>query len=404
MPIRSSFASLGRLARSFGVAAICAGCVRSPPPAPVPPAPTPSGANAENLDPAEMNFLPSIVASARRLVNDVQKESGPLFRRDAHAKAHGCLTADFHVRDDLPEELRTGVFVAGHTYGAWIRFSNGNAEVRPDGSRDARGMAIKLVGVAGPKLLRSRDEANATTQDFLMINHPVFFNRNPEEYESFIRYQSDGSQFGYFFEDLNPLHWRLRELLLGARLLVHSENPLYEQYYSMTAYALGVDASGAGAGPPPYRRAMKYSARGCTPPDHLHADHHDDDYLRSTLAEHFAKDSGCFEFLVQVQDPAHDMPIEDPTVLWKESDAPFQKVATIHIPPQQFDTPDRNAYCENLSFTPWHGHTDHRPLGGLNRIRKAVYEGISIYRHARNGIDVCEPTDLSISLPGPKCP
>ncbi|NJD32830.1 MAG: catalase, partial [Gammaproteobacteria bacterium] len=130
-----------------------------------------------------MNLLPGILASGRQLVDDVQKQSGPAFRRDAHAKAHGCLRAEFTVRHDLPEALRNGVFVPGRTYKAWVRFSNGNAYLQPDATKDARGMAIKLMGVQGPKLLTSPDEANAQTQDFLMINYPVFFNRDPAEYE-----------------------------------------------------------------------------------------------------------------------------------------------------------------------------------------------------------------------------
>src|SRR5262245_61362779 len=30
--------------------------------------------------------------------------------RDAHAKAHGCVKADFKVKADIPAELRRGVF------------------------------------------------------------------------------------------------------------------------------------------------------------------------------------------------------------------------------------------------------------------------------------------------------
>jgi catalase len=378
-----------RLLAALAWAALLAGC---------------SGANPpvdEKLDPEEMNSLPSILASARQLVDEVQKQSGPTFRRDAHAKAHGCVTAEFTVRDDLPEELRTGVFIPGHTYRAWIRFSNGNAAVLPDDKPDARGMAIKLMGVDGPKLLTSADEKDAKTQDFLMINYPVFFNRDVAEYEELIRYQADGSKYGYFLQGLNPAHWKLRELFIGSRILGRIANPLYAQYYSMTAYALGVE-QGQGD-PPPYRHAMKYSARGCTPADHRSPDRSQDNYLRQGLAEDLAKSDACFEFLVQVQDPTKNMPIEDPTVRWSERDAPYQRVATIRIPKQVFDTRARNTFCENLSFSPWHGHVDHRPLGGLNRIRKAVYEGIAVYRHLRNGTDFREPTSWCVTAQGAAC-
>jgi hypothetical protein len=70
------------------------------------------------------------------------------------------------------------MFVPGTTYQAWIRFSNGSGDpTRADIKRDARGMAIKVMGVPGKKLLD--DESAATTQDFIMINHPVFFATDP---------------------------------------------------------------------------------------------------------------------------------------------------------------------------------------------------------------------------------
>jgi hypothetical protein len=83
------------------------------------------------------------------------------------------------------------------------------------------------------------------------------------------------------------------------------------------------------------------------------------------------------------------MPVEDPTIPW---DAPYQKVATIRIPPQTFDTPEQLAFCENLSFTPWHALPEHRPLGGINRARKAVYAAVSAQRHELNGVPEREPT------------
>ena len=49
-----------------------------------------------------------------------------------------------------------------------------------------------------------------------------------------------------------------------------------------------------------------------------------------------------------------------------------------------FDTPAQNLQCDNLSFNPWHALPEHRPIGGINRLRKAVYEAVSIYRLERN--------------------
>jgi catalase len=94
--------------------------------------------------------------------------------RDAHAKTHGCVRATFDVDAGLLNELSQGVFVPRKRYKAWIRFSNGDSEINPDKTKDARGMAIKLTGVEGEKMLP--EEKDAKTQDFIMLNHPFFFN------------------------------------------------------------------------------------------------------------------------------------------------------------------------------------------------------------------------------------
>src|SRR5262249_4590666 len=64
---------------------------------------------------------------------------------------------------------------------AWIRFSSGAK--RDDSQRDAHGMAVKLMGVPGEKILDG--ERHAPTQDFVMVDNPVFFIRNALDYAAF---------------------------------------------------------------------------------------------------------------------------------------------------------------------------------------------------------------------------
>ena len=85
------------------------------------------------------------------------------------------------------------------------------------------------------------------------------------------------------------------------------------------------------------------------------------------------------------------MPVEDTTVEWSEKDSPFVPVARLDIPPQQFEA--NNSVCEGLSFSPWHSLPEHRPIGVMNRIRKAVYLEVSRYRRQMNGVPLCEPKD-----------
>lgn len=73
--------------------------------------------------------------------------------------------------------------------------------------------------------------------------------------------------------------------------------------------------------------------------------------------------------------------VEDACNSWPEEKFPFVTVARITIEPQDFDAPARRALCEGLFFSPWHGVTSLRPLGGINRMRRAVYEASSGFRH-----------------------
>jgi len=96
------------------------------------------------------------------------------------------------------------------------------------------------------------------------------------------------------------------------------------------------------------------------------------------------------EFLIQPR-TSSSMDVEDSRTEWKEAQAPFYRVATIHIPAQVFDTPAQNQFCENLSFTPWHALPEQKPLGVTNRLRKVIYDHMSRVRHEMNATKRQEP-------------
>jgi hypothetical protein len=324
------------------------------------------------------------------------------FKRDAHLNPHGCVTAEFHVLPKLDPRLQQGVFSQpDKRFPVWVRFSNGTMadDTKPDG----RGMAIKLLGVQGEKLMD--DERQAQTQDFVMVNYPTFFLRDPEEYLEFFNKQVDGEQFGYFI-GWNPLAWHLREFRLGLELLTQKvASPLATTYFSMLPFKLGnalnVKYSALPCAP---NEAIDEPGR-CEPLEHAMPDELGPHYLREALVDDLrprAPASGQetpgarFVFRVQVQDPQRNMPIEDPTIEWTESASPYVAVAELTIPRQRFDSERQNAFCESLSFTPWHALPAHRPIGGLNRARRVLYEAIAKERHQGNRIPRLEPTGLDI--------
>ena len=299
-------------------------------------------------------------------------------RRDAHPKAHGCVKAEFQVDDELDPRFSKGVFTPGKTYQAWIRFSNGNPDPnKPDIQGNERGMSIKLLDIPGTKVLES--ESQDTTQDFIMMSNPTFFLKDPTKTAAFfteLGSDSIWSKLGIPF----TLGFHGTETLLKINSKKIS-NPMQTRYWSPVPYQLGTG---------PDRQVIKFSARPCSTATDAFPKHPGPNFLREAMSNSLKKGDACMEFLIQPRTSAR-LDVEDAIDEWTESEAPFYKVATIRIPAQVFDTPEQQAFCENLSYTPWHALPEHRPLGGINRLRKVVYERISLVRHEMNQADRKEP-------------
>ncbi|EPL14902.1 catalase family protein [Pseudomonas sp. CF161] len=329
----------------------------------------------EQIPPGEAAMTQGIIQTAVRIVD--QHREGTRYLRDAHAKAHGCVKAEVQVLEQLAPELRQGVFAEpGKTWQASIRLSNGNAYPQFDSIRDARGMAIKLLDVAGPQLLK--DQPLRTEQDFVMFNHPNFFVSDVAEYAQNVAAQADGKKVLAFFPGWDPRSWQVRHLFIALSTLSPAPaSPTQTTYFSVSPYKFGSANAKFRVAPDP----------ASCPSYELPAQNQDlPNFLRSALTQQLSTDrvAACFVLQIQRQDPSKYMPLEDTSIEWRESDAPFETVARVRIAPQDFDTPAQNLACDNQSFNPWFGLEEHRPIGGINRLRKAVYEAVSDYRHSRN--------------------
>jgi hypothetical protein len=296
--------------------------------------------------------------------------------RDAHPKQHGLVKAEFIVEPDLPVELRVGIFKESRTYPAWIRFSNQNSPPLPDKDKDIRGMAIKLMGVEGKKLIEGKE--NEQTQDFLLISTDVFVTKDVVEFEKLINSLVSGRiKLIFFF---------LTHLRVAFNLLTSNKrfaSPLEARYWSTTPYLFG-------------SKAVKYSAKPSSSLKSKVPKNPSDNYLREAMAERLAACEVTFDFMIQFQKNTRTMPIEDPGKRWSQKDSPFIKAATIKIPVQEFDSPEQIEFGDNLSFTPWHSLPEHRPLGGINRARKIVYEALSEFRHQCNNVPQKEPAGFEL--------
>ena len=329
----------------------------------------------EEIPADEAALTQGIIEDAIRIVEQHRDNTRVL--RDAHAKAHGCVKAQVTVLQNLVPELRHGVLAEpGKTWQAWMRLSNGNAYPQFDSARDARGMAIKLLDVPGDKLLSSK--ATAANQDFVMFNHPVFFVRDVAEYKQNFAAQASGQKIQAFFPSWDPRSWEIRHLIIALKTLAPApDSPVSATYNSIAPFKLG---------PHNIKYRVVPDPQSCPPYQLPEQNTALPNFLRNALYQQLSLDRvpACFALQVQRQNPDYYMPIEDTSVQWSEDISPFETVATVRVEPQDFDTREQNLACDNLSFNPWHALPEHRPIGGINRLRKAVYEAVSVYRHQRN--------------------
>lgn len=345
-------------------------------------------AKFETVPSNESGQIGEIVSLTEQLLK--KRYGDGLARRGVHPKDHGCVMADFTVNPDIPEKYRVGFLSKpGQSYKAWVRFSNATGIVTPDVTGKgavSRGMAIKLMGVEGAALL---DEPGGRTQDFLLINQPMFAFPDVSEYLEATKIQLANNEdiLPYFKPPLSEKRKTTLHILINIIQPTQLANPLDATYFSASPFLFGPD------------RAAKFSAKPREPANlSLTPQNAPLNYLREAMKRSLNLTEGkaaVFDFRVQLRpegagdDLEKSYPIENASAQWSEQDAPFLPVATITIGKQNFDNPLQVTECEHLVFTPWHSLAEHQPIGGVNRMRLGVYKASSQFRAQSR-----EPTDF----------
>lgn len=318
---------------------------------------------------------------AAKMVNEFEAQVTRMYAdkkmfRQVHTKMHGCVKGTFSIERNLPDKLKVGVFKEPKDYQAWIRFSNGNTKPQKDKKKDIRGVAIKLMGVQGEKILNTSPFLES--QDFLLMSSETFFAKSINELSKLLSAVTKPYKIQSLFYVLkNPL--LLSTLKRVSKTMINCDNPLNIPYWSTQPYQFGK-----------ITKAVKYHLRPSPDNKIIVENTTDYNYLRHNLAQTLNDYEAKFDFFVQFQTDADAMPIEDPTVAWTSQ---YVKLATLTIYRQEFDSNAQIEFGDNLSFNPWHSLPEHRPLGSFNRVRRRVYETMSRFRHDKNKLPVFEPTD-----------
>jgi catalase len=310
--------------------------------------------------------------------------------RSVHAKAHGILEGKMTVRDGLPSEFAQGLFAKPGEHPIYMRVSTNAGDILPDAVSLPRGLAIKVVGVEGARLTG----ADGNNQDFIMVNGPVFQTPDPKKFLSSLKLlakttdRMEGAKT-VMSSVLQTVNKGLEAVGVSSPTVqslggAPNVDPLGETYFSVTPFRYG-------------DYVAKFRVKPISPDltkrtGTLIDASVRENAIRETVQAEMQETRGVWEFQVQLCLNTDAQPIEDPTVEWKEDEAPFVTVATLTAGPQDsWSDAKVQKVDEEMRFSIWTGLADHQPLGGINRVRKETYQYSAEFRAKFNGCPFHEP-------------
>jgi len=299
------------------------------------------------------------------------------FERGGNTKTHGIVRAEFIVHDDLPPELRRGIFAQPRTYPAWVRFSGPGPYITPDiDDVGFMSIGIKLMRVAGPKLM----EEEKFTQDMFAVSTPTFVTPDVRANAQLQIESLKNAQIFYF---LNLHQHHVLDLIMQSLWIKTQSSPFEAPYFSCVPYLLGEGQAMQYSVWPKIERRTRIPRLPFRPPD---------DYLRDAMVAALNSGDVELDIRLQLQRDSHLMPLENNAVLWPEKLSPRISAATLRMPRQKFDSAEQLDFAKKLSYNPWHCIAEHRPLGNQNRARRRMYWALATLRHNMNATPHYEPT------------
>ncbi len=346
----------------------------------------------ETFQDDEVETIAGVNAAFDKILETTAQDYGHAVR-SVHAKAHAILQGTMTIARDLPPELAQGMFAAPGEHKVFMRLSTNSGDILPDAISLPRGLAIKVLDVPGERL----PGADGRTQNFVMVNGPVFQAKTTDKFLGNLKLLAGTT------DRLEGAKKVMSTVMRGVNTALEAVglespkiqslggapnvDPVGETYHSVTPFRYGDYIAKFAVVPvsPGLTARTKQTIDGSEGPD----------VIRDTLQREMRETDGVWEFRVQLCRDLDKQPIEDPTMAWKEDDAPFQTVATIHAGPQDsWDAEQVQAVNEEMRFSPWIGLAAHRPLGNINRARKAPYEHSAAFRARFNQCPIHEPGEM----------
>jgi hypothetical protein len=316
--------------------------------------------------------------------------------RSVHAKSHGVLRGELVVLEGLPPVLAQGMFAKPGRYDVVMRLSTIPGDILDDSVSTPRGLAVKVIGVQGPRLPGSEGDS---TQDFVMVNGPAFGAPTPEKFLGLLKLVAATTDRAPGLKKVLSTVARATEAVIeafggksGAVIALGGQKETHilgETFYSQTPFLYGHYIAKFSFAPRGGLELLTGKALDMT----------DTNALRDAVRQHFAAMGGEWELRVQLCTDLTSMPIEDASVAWPEDKSAYVPVARLRAPPQDSWSDATVAEIdEGMAFSPWHGLAAHRPLGAVNRTRRATYASSAKFRASHSGCPMHEPTAGSMAV------
>ncbi len=315
--------------------------------------------------------------------------------RGIHAKGHAVVSGMLEILPNLPLELAQGLFATAGSYEALLRFSTLPGDILDDSVSVPRGLALKILGVAGARLPGSERDG---TQDFVLVNGPAFASATPKAFLANLKLLAASTDRGEGFKKAFSATMQTVDAALEAvgiasptvRTLggTPQTHPAGETYYSQVPIRYGDYIAKISVAPisPNLTQLTGSKVDTVGRPDALRED------MRHALI----KQGSAWELRVQLCADLETMPVEDASALWDETASPYRTVARLTVPAQvAWEVGVSDAMEHKTAFSPWHGLATFQPLGGINRSRRPLYQQSVDYRGSHNGCPILEPRSLA---------
>lgn len=347
--------------------------------------------DVEMPEPDEAETSMAINRSLHSIIETTSEHYGHAVR-SVHAKSHGLLRGELEVFGDLPPELAQGFAASPGRHPVIMRISTNAGDLLPDSISLPRGLAIKILDVAGDRLPGSEDDR---TQDLVLVNGPAFSAAKAKDFAGNLKLLAATTDKAEAGKKALSAVLRAAEAVveafggesatlktLGGHPATH---PLGETFFSQTAFRYGDYIAKFSVAPTaPHLIALKDQKIDLAGRE---------DALREEIDAIIAHDGGTWELRVQLCVDLDQMPIEDASKLWDEEQSPFRAIGRISVAPQAGWTADKAVLIDDgLAFSPWHGLAAHQPLGAINRARRSAYPMSADFRSAFNQCPIHEPT------------